>query len=87
MPPAPPPIPDEPSGERGASGASAGTPPVPAAEGVRGGRVAGGAHGPEHLRALTAIVLDALADAAPARGGPLPAGGPEAVEQIGRAHV
>ncbi|USC46017.1 aminotransferase class V-fold PLP-dependent enzyme [Streptomyces filamentosus] len=85
MPPAPPPIPDEPSGERGASGASAGTPPVPAAEGVRGGRVAGGAHGPEHLRALTAIVLDALADAAPARGGPLPAGGPEAVEQNTRA--
>ncbi|NEC18573.1 aspartate aminotransferase family protein, partial [Streptomyces parvus] len=65
MPPAPSPISGEPSVERGASGASAGTPPVPGAEGVRGGRVAGGAHGPEDLRALTAIVLDALADAAP----------------------
>ncbi|CAM5722638.1 hypothetical protein SBADM41S_08543 [Streptomyces badius] len=65
---------------------SSGTPTAPGGgEGVRGGRVAGGAHGPEHLRALTAVVLDALAEAAPARGGPLPAGGPEAVEQNTRA--
>ncbi|WP_228989094.1 aminotransferase class V-fold PLP-dependent enzyme [Streptomyces sp. DH8] len=64
---------------------SAGTPSVPGAAGVRGGRVAGGAHGPDRLRALTAIVLDALEDAAPARGGPLPAGGPEAVARRTRA--
>ncbi|MFD7424932.1 pyridoxal phosphate-dependent decarboxylase family protein [Streptomyces californicus] len=55
------------------------------AGGVRGGLVAGGAHGPKHLRALTEIVLDALEDAVPARGGPLPAGGPEAVAVSTRA--
>ncbi|RPK89243.1 L-2,4-diaminobutyrate decarboxylase [Streptomyces sp. ADI98-10] len=64
---------------------SAGTPPAPGAGGVRRGLVAGGAHGPGRLRDLTAIVLDALEDAAPARGGPLPAGGPEAVALSTRA--
>ncbi|MFF8557150.1 pyridoxal phosphate-dependent decarboxylase family protein [Streptomyces sp. NPDC015501] len=58
---------------------------MPGAAGARGGQVAGGAHGPERLRALTAIVLDALEAAAPARGGPLPAGGPEAVARRTRA--
>ncbi|MFJ2024676.1 pyridoxal phosphate-dependent decarboxylase family protein [Streptomyces sp. NPDC087897] len=64
---------------------SAGTPSVPGAEGVRGRLVAGGAHGPESLRSLTAIVLDALEGAASARGGPLPSGGPEAVARSTRA--
>ncbi|MGW0733675.1 pyridoxal phosphate-dependent decarboxylase family protein [Streptomyces sp. NPDC002851] len=41
--------------------------------------VSGGVHGPAALRDLTATVLDALTDGAVARGGPLPAGGPEAV--------
>lgn len=36
-------------------------------------------HGPGHLRALTAVVLDTLETAARTRGGPLPAGGPDAV--------
>ncbi|WP_435239918.1 pyridoxal phosphate-dependent decarboxylase family protein [Streptomyces sp. YPW6] len=85
MPPASLPTPGEPSEERRASGAHAATPSSPGPEGVRGGLVAGGARGPEHLRPLTAIVLDALADAAPARGGPLPAGGPEAVARSARA--
>lgn len=85
MPPAPLPTPGEPSVEREGLGASAGTPSSPGAEGVRGGLVAGGAQGPEHLRPLTTVVLDALADAARARGGPLPAGGPVAVEQNTRA--
>ncbi|MFH9368128.1 pyridoxal phosphate-dependent decarboxylase family protein [Streptomyces anulatus] len=58
---------------------SDGTPPIPGPAGPREGLVAGGAHGPGRLRALTAIVLDALENAAEARGGPLPAGGPEAV--------
>ncbi|MFE9697084.1 pyridoxal phosphate-dependent decarboxylase family protein [Streptomyces sp. NPDC006270] len=61
------------------SGASDGTPPDHGPGGVPGDAVAGGPHGPGRLRALTAIALDTLEDAAPARGGPLPAGGPEAV--------
>ncbi|MEU0163026.1 aminotransferase class V-fold PLP-dependent enzyme [Streptomyces sp. NPDC006261] len=44
-----------------------------------GAPLAGGVHGPGHLRALTAVVLDALETAARARGGPLPAGGPDGV--------
>ncbi|MFJ9639016.1 pyridoxal phosphate-dependent decarboxylase family protein [Streptomyces sp. NPDC101178] len=44
-----------------------------------GGLLAGGADGPGHLRALTSVVLDTLESAARARGGPLPAGGPDAV--------
>ncbi|MFI1929939.1 MULTISPECIES: pyridoxal-dependent decarboxylase [unclassified Streptomyces] len=43
--------------------------------------VAGGAQGPGDLRALTTVVLGALADGAVARGGPLPAGGPDAVTE------
>ncbi|ARF76284.1 aspartate aminotransferase family protein [Kitasatospora albolonga] len=49
------------------------------------GLLAGGVHGPGHLRALTATVLDTLETAARARGGPLPAGGPEAVARRTRA--
>ncbi|MGD9481824.1 aminotransferase class V-fold PLP-dependent enzyme [Streptomyces sp. TRM70308] len=41
--------------------------------------VAAGPGDPRALRALTAVALDALADGAAARGGPLPAGGPEVV--------
>ncbi|WP_431783683.1 pyridoxal phosphate-dependent decarboxylase family protein [Streptomyces chumphonensis] len=41
--------------------------------------VAAGPGDPRALRALTAVALDALADGAAARGGALPAGGPEAV--------
>ncbi|MFE2974942.1 pyridoxal phosphate-dependent decarboxylase family protein [Streptomyces sp. NPDC059258] len=44
-----------------------------------GGLLAGGVDGPGHLRALTSVVLDTLETAARARGGPLPAGGPDAV--------
>lgn len=44
-----------------------------------GAFLAGGVHGPGHLRALTAVVLDTLETAARTRGGPLPAGGPDAV--------
>lgn len=44
-----------------------------------GGLLAGGVDGPGHLRALTSVVLDTLESAARARGGPLPAGGPDAV--------
>jgi len=44
-----------------------------------GDLLAGGVHGPGHLRALTAVVLDTLETAARTRGGPLPAGGPDAV--------
>ncbi|MFJ3727361.1 pyridoxal phosphate-dependent decarboxylase family protein [Streptomyces sp. NPDC090045] len=40
--------------------------------------LAGGAGGPTALRPLLDTVLDALADGARDRGGPLPAGGPEA---------
>ncbi|MEE1930509.1 pyridoxal-dependent decarboxylase [Streptomyces sp. TRM 70351] len=41
--------------------------------------VAAGAGEPRALRALTSVALDALADGAAARGGPLPPGGPDAV--------
>ncbi|MEV8562805.1 aminotransferase class V-fold PLP-dependent enzyme [Streptomyces sp. NPDC051917] len=41
--------------------------------------LASGPHGPDALRPLLCTVLDALAAGARARGGPLPAGGPEAV--------
>ncbi|MEU9984178.1 aminotransferase class V-fold PLP-dependent enzyme [Streptomyces sp. NPDC050856] len=41
--------------------------------------LAGGPAGPRALRPLLGTVLDALHDGAVARGGPLPAGGPEAV--------
>ncbi|MGW4030881.1 pyridoxal phosphate-dependent decarboxylase family protein [Streptomyces sp. NPDC004838] len=41
--------------------------------------LAGGVTGPDHLRPLLAIVLDALRTGAVARGGPFPQGGPEAV--------
>lgn len=41
--------------------------------------VAGGVEGPQTLRALTAVTLDALAEGAVVRNGPLPAGGPQAV--------
>ncbi|MEV0888437.1 aminotransferase class V-fold PLP-dependent enzyme [Streptomyces microflavus] len=44
-----------------------------------GASLAGGVHGPGHLRALTAVVLDTLETAARTRGGQLPAGGPDAV--------
>ncbi|SDK10049.1 pyridoxal phosphate-dependent decarboxylase family protein [Streptomyces indicus] len=43
--------------------------------------LAGGATGPDALRPLLLTVLDALAEGAAARGGPLPDGGPEAVGQ------
>lgn len=41
--------------------------------------LAGGTTGPDALRPLLAVVLDALRDGAADRGGPLPAGGPDAV--------
>ncbi|OII64573.1 aspartate aminotransferase family protein [Streptomyces sp. CC53] len=41
--------------------------------------LAGGVHGADALAKLTSVVLDALAEGAQARGGPLPAGGPEEV--------
>ncbi|MFE6804676.1 pyridoxal phosphate-dependent decarboxylase family protein [Streptomyces sp. NPDC057681] len=41
--------------------------------------LAGGPQGPQALRPLLDIVLDALHDGATARGGPLPAGGPHTV--------
>ncbi|MGW1495348.1 pyridoxal phosphate-dependent decarboxylase family protein [Streptomyces sp. NPDC002402] len=41
--------------------------------------LAGGTAGPDALRPLLAVVLDALRDGATARGGPLPSGGPDAV--------
>ncbi|MBC9712087.1 aminotransferase class V-fold PLP-dependent enzyme [Streptomyces sp. TRM66268-LWL] len=48
--------------------------------------LAGGVTGPDGLRPLLAAVLDALAEGAVARGGPLPEGGPGAVElQLGKA--
>ncbi|KOV77800.1 amino acid decarboxylase, partial [Streptomyces sp. NRRL WC-3618] len=43
--------------------------------------LASGAEGPDALRPLLDTVLGALADGAHARGGPLPAGGPETVAQ------
>ncbi|QEV17575.1 pyridoxal phosphate-dependent decarboxylase family protein [Streptomyces alboniger] len=47
--------------------------------------LAGGAQGPDALRPLLAATLDALRDGAAARGGPLPAGGPDAVTARVRA--
>ncbi|MFI6940900.1 pyridoxal phosphate-dependent decarboxylase family protein [Streptomyces sp. NPDC050418] len=48
--------------------------------------LAGGVTGPDGLRPLLAAVLGALAEGAAARGGPLPDGGPEAVElRVGKA--
>ncbi|MEV4685282.1 pyridoxal phosphate-dependent decarboxylase family protein [Streptomyces kurssanovii] len=41
--------------------------------------LAGGITGPDALRPLLALVLDALGEGAIARGGPVPAGGPDAV--------
>ncbi|MGW7046240.1 aspartate aminotransferase family protein, partial [Streptomyces avermitilis] len=41
--------------------------------------LASGPEGPHALRPLLETVLDALAEGGQARGGPLPAGGPEAV--------
>ncbi|MFD0420799.1 pyridoxal phosphate-dependent decarboxylase family protein [Streptomyces parvus] len=41
--------------------------------------LAGGVEGPDRLRYFTEVVLDAAADGACERGGPLPQGGPEAV--------
>lgn len=53
--------------------------PRPSVGGALESAVSGGAEGPYALRSLTSTVLDALADGAAARGGPLPAGGPEVV--------
>ncbi|MEV7191706.1 aminotransferase class V-fold PLP-dependent enzyme [Streptomyces sp. NPDC093510] len=47
--------------------------------------LAGGAQGPDALRPLLAAALDALREGATARGGPLPAGGPQAVTDRVRA--
>ncbi|MCZ4121226.1 pyridoxal phosphate-dependent decarboxylase family protein [Streptomyces sp. H39-S7] len=44
-------------------------------------QLAGGITGPTHLRPLLDTVLDALTTGATARGGPLPAGGPDTVAQ------
>ncbi|MFD6985459.1 aspartate aminotransferase family protein, partial [Streptomyces sp. NPDC059956] len=53
---------------------------APPGTGRRGNApLAGGPHGPDALQPLLATVLDALRTGARARGGPLPAGGPEAV--------
>lgn len=49
------------------------------------GPLAGGTEGPAALRPLTATLLDALADGATARGGPLPPGGPDRVADRLRA--
>jgi L-2,4-diaminobutyrate decarboxylase len=47
--------------------------------------LAGGTRGPDALRPLVATVLDALAEGAAQRHGPLPAGGPEATADHVRA--
>ncbi|AZM52691.1 aspartate aminotransferase family protein [Streptomyces sp. WAC 01529] len=47
--------------------------------------LAGGAQGPDALRPLLAVTLDALRDGAAARRGPLPADGPQAVTDRLRA--
>lgn len=49
--------------------------------------VAAGVEGPRALRDLTAVALDALADGATRRGGPLPSGGPEEVARRTRELV
>ncbi|MEU1894687.1 pyridoxal phosphate-dependent decarboxylase family protein [Streptomyces pristinaespiralis] len=46
--------------------------------------LAGGITGPDALRPLLALVLDALGEGAIARGGPVPAGGPDAVAALMR---
>ncbi|GAA4895080.1 pyridoxal phosphate-dependent decarboxylase family protein [Streptomyces coeruleoprunus] len=51
------------------------------------GAVSGGAEGAAALGKLTSVVLDALAEGAVTRGGPLPAGGPQAVARRLRAAV
>ncbi|MFJ9625989.1 pyridoxal phosphate-dependent decarboxylase family protein [Streptomyces sp. NPDC101181] len=66
------PPPGGPAPERGARGAGADGP----------WDLAGGVRGPDRLRELTAIVLDTLDTGARTRGGPLPAGGPEAVSRL-----
>lgn len=60
-------------------------PPGPAARPPADTALAGGTAGPEALRRMTATVLEALAQGAGARGGPLPPGGPAAVAQRTRA--
>ncbi|WP_405740961.1 pyridoxal-dependent decarboxylase [Streptomyces sp. NBC_01525] len=55
--------------------------PVPAADAA----LAGGIEGPRALRPLLGTVLDALANGAADRAGPLPAGGPDAVARTVRA--
>ncbi|MBB1256639.1 pyridoxal phosphate-dependent decarboxylase family protein [Streptomyces alkaliterrae] len=49
--------------------------------------VAAGPGDPRTLRALTSVALDALADGAAARGGPLPHGGPDEVAARTRALI
>lgn len=49
--------------------------------------VAAGSEDPRPLRVLTAVALDALADGAASRGGPLPAGGPDEVAKRTRELV
>ncbi|MFE7777358.1 pyridoxal phosphate-dependent decarboxylase family protein [Streptomyces sp. NPDC057445] len=49
--------------------------------------LAGGVAGHDALRPLLAVVLDALREGAAARGGPLPSGGPEAVDRAVRDAV
>ena len=44
--------------------------------------LAGGEHGPDALRPLLGVVLDAMREGAVDRGGPLPAGGPVAVAAL-----
>lgn len=51
----------------------------------RGSLVAGGSEGPRELRKLTGVVLDALAEGAASRSGPLPSGGPDQVTARVRA--
>ncbi|MFD9070775.1 aspartate aminotransferase family protein, partial [Streptomyces lasiicapitis] len=46
--------------------------------------LAGGLQGPQALRPLLETALEALAEGAAERGGPLPRGGPAAVEARGR---
>ncbi|KOU31753.1 amino acid decarboxylase, partial [Streptomyces sp. WM6373] len=53
--------------------------------GPYGDALAGGAHGTHALRPLLDPVLDPLHTGAPERGGPLPAGGPDAVTARVRA--
>ncbi|MDT9685364.1 pyridoxal-dependent decarboxylase [Streptomyces sp. TRM76323] len=71
---------------RGADGAGRPAPPAAtAAPGEADTAVAGDTQGPLALGKLTSVVLDALAEGAAARGGPLPGGGPDAVAERLRA--